>query len=132
MANGIYGLSKENYSFPGILADDIKVVLTRTYAPNFATDEFLADILLADRVATSANLVNKTFALGVFAADPFAFTLVPAGAACDFLIIYWDDGGVEATSRLLCGLDTGFTGLPVTPTGADINVTWAAGGIFGL
>lgn len=131
MANGIYKLAKQSYDFTSILTDDIKVVLTRSYAPNFTTDEFLSDILLANRVATSPNLGGKTFALGVFDANDTGFSAVPIGAPCDYLIIFVDSGAA-ATSRLLCGLDTGFTGLPVTPTGATISIFWAAGGIFGL
>jgi hypothetical protein len=131
MANAIYRLSKENYSFPGILADDIKVVLTRGYVPNFTTHEFLSDIAAPNRISIGPNLGGKTFTLGVFDANNFNFTAVAAGAACNYLIIYHDTG-VAGTSRLLCGLDTGFAGLPVVPDGSDIAVTWAAGGIFGL
>lgn len=131
MANGIYSYAKEAYGFPGIITDDIKVVLTRTYAPTFATDQFLSDITLAYRVAISPNLASKTFTGGLLKAAVTTFTAVGAGAACDFLILYWDTG-VAATSVLLCGLDTGFTGLPVTPDGSDIVVTWVAGGIFQL
>lgn len=131
MANGIYKLAKENYDFPDILTDDIKVVLTRDYSPDFNTDEFLSDILLASRVTTSGNLIGKTFTLGVFDASNIVFSVVPAGDPCDYLIIY-SDTGVAATSRLLCGLDTGIDGLPITPDGTNINVVWAAGGIFSL
>lgn len=131
MANGIYQLSKQNYGFPNLLVDNIKVVLTRGYAPVYGVHEFLTSIVAGSRVATSANLGGKTFTLGVFDAGNVTFAAVPAGLACDYLIIY-QDTGVDATSRLLCGLDTGFAGLPVTPDGSDIQVTWAAGGIFAL
>jgi len=131
MANGIYQLSKQNYSFPGILAGDIKVVLTRGYVPNFGTHEFLSDIAAPNRISTSPNLGGKTFTLGVFDANNVAFIAVPAGLACNYLILY-QDTGLAATSRLLCGLDTGFAGLPVVPDGSDIQITWAVGGIFAL
>jgi len=127
----MYALSKENYSFPDILADDIKVVLTRGYVPNFTTHEFLSDIAGASQVSIGPNLGGKTFTLGVFDANNFNFTAVPAGAACNYLIIFHDTG-LPATSRLLVGLDTGFAGLPIIPDGSDIAVTWAALGIFGL
>lgn len=131
MANGIYQLSKENYPFPDILVDNIKVVLTRAYVPNYTTHDFLDDIAGASQVATSPNLAGKTFTLGVFDANNTTFTAVAAGLACDYLVLFVDTG-VAATSRLLCALDTGFVGLPVTPDGSDIQVTWAAGGIFAL
>lgn len=131
MANAIYGLAKQYYSFPDLLADDVKVVLTRAYVPNFAAHEFLTDIAGASQVAISPNLGGKTFTLGVFDANNTTFTAVPVGLACDYLIIYVDTG-LPGTSPLICGLDTGFAGLPVTPDGSDIQVTWAAAGIFGL
>lgn len=131
MANGLYQLSKENYDFPDLLVDNIKVVLTRGYVPNFTTHEFLTSIVAGSRVATSANLGGKTFTLGVFDANNTTFAAVAVGLACDYLVVYVDTG-VDATSRLICGLDTGFAGLPVTPDGSDIQVTWAVGGIFAL
>ena len=42
------------------------------------------------------------------------------------------DTGVAGTSRLIAYIDTGVTGLPVTPNGGDINITWDAAGIFTL
>ena len=131
MANGIYQKSKELYAFPNLLVNNIKVVLTRGYAPNFAVDAFLSDIAGGSQISISPNLGGKTFALGVFDANNTTFTAVAAGAACNFLVIYYDSG-LAATSRLICALDTGFVGLPVVPDGSDIQVTWAGAGIFAL
>lgn len=36
------------------------------------------------------------------------------------------DTGVAGTLRLIAYIDTGVTGLPVTPNGGDINITWDA------
>lgn len=131
MANAIYGKAKQFYDFPDLLVNDVKVVLTRAYVPNFSVDRYLSDIAGGSQVSISPNLGGKTFALGVFDANNTTFTAVPAGLACDYLIIYVDTG-LPGTSPLICGLDTGFAGLPVTPDGSDIQVTWAAAGIFGL
>jgi hypothetical protein len=38
--------------------------------------------------------------------------------------------GNDATARLVAWFDTGVTGLPVTPNGGDINVSFDAAGIF--
>ena len=38
----------------------------------------------------------------------------------------------RATSPLVAYIDTGVTGLPVTPNGGDIAVAWNASGIFAL
>ena len=32
----------------------------------------------------------------------------------------------------MANIDTGVTGLPVTPNGGDISITWNASGIFTL
>jgi hypothetical protein len=132
MANFVYPKALEAYPFPNILADDIKVLLTRGYVPTAATDQFLSDIAALAQVALTGNLGTKTFALGVFAAASTTFGVVGAGAACQGLVLFHDTG-VAANSELLCFIDTSYTGLPVTPDGLNsITVTWPAGGIFAI
>jgi hypothetical protein len=132
MANFVYPLALEAYPFPNILADDIKVLLTRGYTPVAATDQFLADIPGGEQVANTGNLGTKTFPLGVFKAASTTFGVVGAGAVCQGLVVYHDTG-VAATSELLCFIDTSYTGLPVTPDGLNsITITWPAGGIFAI
>jgi hypothetical protein len=75
-------------------------------------------------------LGTKTFTDGLFDAADTSFTGV-SGVQSEALIVYIDTGSA-ATSRVVCFLDTGYTGLPVTPNGGDINVAWPAGGIFQL
>lgn len=132
MANFVYPLALEAYPFPSILTDDIKVLLTRGYTPTAATDQFLAIIPGGQQIANTGNLGTKTFALGVFKAAATTFGVVAAGAACQGLVVYHDTG-VQATSELLCFIDTSYTGLPVTPDGLNsITITWPAGGIFAI
>ena len=122
----------EFYSFPAILTDNIKVLLARGYTPVSATDRYLSVIPGGSQVASTGNLGTKTFALGVFACAGATFGVVGAGAACQALVLYHDTG-VAATSELLCYIDTGYTGLPVTPDGINsITITWPAGGIFAI
>ena len=47
------------------------------------------------------------------------------GVSVEALVIY-QDSGVSATSRLIAYIDTA-TGLPVTPNGGNITVTWDNG-----
>jgi len=54
-----------------------------------------------------------------------------SGNQSEALIIYIHTGN-EATSRLVAYIDTGVTGLPVTPSGGNIIVVWNASGIFTL
>ena len=53
------------------------------------------------------------------------------GVSVEALIIYMDTG-VAATSPLVAYIDTNVTGLPITPSGADVTLTWDAAGIFDL
>lgn len=134
MANFIYDKYKEDAlsGTDNLTSVDVKVVLVDAadYTANSATDEDLADIPVGARVATSANLTTKTVTGGVFDADDVTFTGV-TGDESEALVIYIDSGA-EATSRLIAYLDTGFTGLPITPNSGDIVVQWNASGIFKL
>jgi hypothetical protein len=95
-----------------------------------AAHEFLSDVPGAARVAVSANLASKTVSAttGAFDAADFAFTAVTGDPS--EALIFFHDTGVEGTSRLIMLLDTGVTGLPVTPNGGDINVALDPGGLF--
>jgi hypothetical protein len=111
-------------------AVNIKVVLVDladyTYS---AAHEFLSDVASGGRVATSGNLATKTVSAsdGTFDADDVTLSAV-TGDQSEALIIYHDTGSA-ATSRLIAFIDTGVTGLPVTPNGGDITITWNASGI---
>lgn len=133
MANALYDLGKKALLDGGIamLTDNLKVVLvdTATYTVNLATDDFLADIPSGERVATSGNLSGKTTTAGTFDADNVTFTAV-SGDPCEAVVLY-RDSGAEATSELIAYIDTA-TGLPVTPNGGDITITWDAAGIFSI
>jgi len=135
MANALYGLGREKFLNADIdwAADNIKVVLvdTNDYTVSINTHEFLSDVAAGARVATSSNLASKTSTLGVADAADVTFTAV-TGDQSEALVIYKDTGSA-ATSPLIAYIDTA-TGLPVTPNGADITVTWDNGSnkIFAL
>ena len=131
MANAIYPLYKQ-----ALLDDDsnidlndgtVKVALS-TAAYNSAHD-FYNDVS-GSTVGTPQEITNTTVANGLFDGDNVTFTAV-TGSTVTALIIYIDTGS-PGTSRLVAFLDTGVTGLPVTPNGGDISVTWNASGIFQL
>ncbi len=128
MANALYDKGREGF-LDGTIdwdTDNIKVVLvdTAAYTVNLATHDFLDDIVIGARIATSANLASKTVTAGVADAADVTFTAV-TGASVEALVIY-KDTGVAGTSRLIAYIDTG-TGLPVTPNGGDITVQWDSG-----
>ena len=127
MANALYDLGRQAFleGDIAILTDTINVVLvdTAAYAVNLATDQFLDIIPVGDRISTS-TMGSKTSTAGTFDAADTVFTAV-TGDQAEALVIYKDTGN-EATSQLLAYIDTA-TGLPATPVGGDITVTWDAG-----
>lgn len=116
-----------------LLNDTIKVVLVDTadYNVNLSSDEFLADVPLAARVATSPALSGKSITNGIFDAADTTFSLV-SGDPCEAVIIYQDTGDA-ATSRLI-DYQSSALGLPITPNGADIDLAFDNGAskIFAL
>jgi len=116
-----------------MLDDNIKVVLVdgADYTLDLAAHDFLDDIPAGARVGTSGNLANKTTTGGVFDADDITITGV-TGDQFEYIIIY-RDSGTASTSQLIACIDTA-TGLPCTPNGGDITITWDSGAnkIFAL
>lgn len=143
MANALYGTFKAALltQSPSIDfdADTIMAILagqSAAYTPNDSTDDFFADLVgpYGNSGSTAYNggatLGTKTTALGVFDAADSTLTTVTAGNACEHVIVYKSITDA-ASSPLVCHMDTG-TGLPVTPNGGDILITWNASGIFSL
>jgi len=128
MANAMYGKGREGFANAAVnwLSDDIRCILidAADYTLSIDTHDFLDDIPAGARVAVSGNLVNKTNVLGVLDADDVTFTSV-TGDPSEMLVIY-KHTGVEATSRLLVSFDTA-VGLPVTPNGGNITITFDSG-----
>jgi hypothetical protein len=130
MANALFDLGRQAFLQADIdwLVDDIKVALVDAadYTVSLTTHDFFADVnaVAAAIVATSGNLASKTSTNGVADAADITFTAV-TGDPSEYLIIY-KDTGVAATSPLIACIDTA-TGLPVTPNGGDITVTWDNG-----
>ncbi len=128
MGNALYDKGRQKFLEGSIawLANDIKCVLVDTddYAVDLANHEFLSDIAAGGRVATSANFGGKTSTAGVADANDVTFAAV-AGHVSEALVIYKETGD-PATSPLIAYIDTA-TGLPVTPNGGDIVVTWDPG-----
>lgn len=128
MANAMYDLGREGFLGGDIDwdANTIKVTLidAADYTKDLAAHDFYNDVTAGGRVATSGALASKTKTAGVADAADITFSAV-TGDVSEQLII-WADSTVESTSRLILNIDTA-TGLPVTPNGGDINVTWDAG-----
>jgi len=133
MANAIYPLYKQalldGSSNIDVNDGTVKAALvdTGTYTYS-ASHEFLSS--LSGVVGTAQTIGTTTVTNGVFDGDNVTYTAV-SGATVEAIVIYIDTG-VAGTSRLVTYLDTGHGGLPVTPNGGDISITWNASGIFAL
>lgn len=133
MANAIYPLYKQALLDASANVDlndgTVKVALidTGTYSYN-AAHEFFSSV--SGVVGTPQTIANTTVANGLFDGDNVTFSAV-TGNSAEALLIYIDTG-TAGTSRLVAWIDTSVTGLPVTPNGGDISITWNASGIFQL
>lgn len=135
MPNAVYPKYKEAIIGGGtnvdLLTGTVKVALvdTGTYTYS-ATHQFLTS--LTGVVGTAQTIpATKTVTDGLFkTTGNNTFTGV-SGASVEALVLYIDTG-TPATSRLVAFIDTGVTGLPVTPNSGDITITWNASGIFQL
>lgn len=134
MANVLYPKWKEailnggtNVALSGTVKATLVDLADYTYS---AAHDFIDDVPVAARVATVTLSAGKTYTNGLFDANDVTFPTV-TGDPSEALII-WIDTTVESTSRLVAFFDTGVTGLPVTPNGGDINITWNGSGIFQL
>jgi hypothetical protein len=138
MANALYPKWKEaiaqatsNSALNGSGTTGVYCALvdTGTYTYS-AAHEFYSS--LSGVVGTDQEIgATKTYTNGVFDGADVTFPSV-SGASCEALVIYVKNAGANTTWRLVAYLDTSVTGLPVTPNGGNITVTWNASGIFGI
>ena len=105
------------------------LVDTGTYTYN-AAHEFYSS--LSGVVGTDQEIgATKSYTNGVFDGADVTFPSV-TGNSVEALVIYRKNAGANTTWRLVAYIDTGVTGLPVTPNGGSIAVAWNASGIFSL
>lgn len=138
MANAVYPSWKEalvtggsNAQLNGSGTTGVYVVLvdTNTYTYS-AAHQFYSDI--TGIVGTEQEIgATKTYTNGVFYGPNITFPTV-TGPTVEALVFFIKNAGANTTWRLVTFLDSGFTGLPVTPNGRDILITWNASGIFAL
>lgn len=138
MANAIYPKWKQTImqadanseldSAEGATGVFVALVDTGTYTYS-AAHQFYSD--LSGIVGTDQEITTKTQTNGTFDGSDVTFTSV-SGATVEALVIYRKNAGANTTWPLVAYIDTGVTGLPVTPNGGNIDVTWNASGIFTL
>ncbi len=139
MANAIYPLFKgflmtasanvsldQNNATDGVFC---QLTDTGTYTYSAAHDFY--DDAVGGIVGTSQRVSTPTTASGLFDGDDLTYTAV-TGASVEALVLYRHNAGANTTWKLVAYIDTSVTGLPVTPNGGNITVTWNASGIFQL
>ena len=104
------------------------LVDTGTYTYNSA-HQYYSD--LSGIVGTEVELGTKTYTNGVLDAADITFSAV-SGSTVEAIVLFRKNAGANTTWRLIAYMDSGYTGLPVTPNGGDILVQWNASGIFAL
>lgn len=138
MANAIYPKYKQsllsgdaNTALTGTGATGLWVALIDTADESYnAADQFYSDLTGAGIVA-EIEVGSVTLTSGVVDGADVVFPTV-TGDQSEALIFYRKNAGANTTWRLVAYIDTGQTGLPVTPNGGNINVNWHASGIFAL
>ena len=140
MANKIYPKALERSMKTGLdlLTQNVKAVFVDAASYTYSdAHEFLADIAVGARIATSSNMTTKTVATVTtddarFDCDDFSVTFASAQPTCEALVYYVDTRSA-APSYLIKYMDTSAS-LPLTPPpgGGVVNVTVSANGVFEL
>jgi hypothetical protein len=130
MANAIYPLFKQWLWDGGApLALPLRVTLIDTAAYAYSTaHQFYSDVAPAARIGV-ATVGAPARSGGTLDGNDVTFISI-AGPTCEAVIL-WCDTSVEATSHLMAYLDT-ISGLPITPSGGNILLTWDVAGILTL
>lgn len=136
MTNAVYPLFKQSLfteadsnkslNQTGTSGTFCALVDTGTYTYS-ASHQFYSS--LSGIVGTDQEITTPTVTTGTFDGDDITFTAV-TGASVEALVLYRKNAGANTTWRLVLYEDTSVTGLPVTPNGGNIVVTWNASGIF--
>jgi hypothetical protein len=138
MANAIYPKWKEaalqssaSTALSGTGATGVYALLIDTGVYTYsAANQFYSD--LSGIVGAEIEIgATKAYTNGVFDGGDITFTAV-SGNTAEAIILYVKNAGANTTWRLFAYLDTSITGLPVTPNGGDISVTWSGTGIVAL
>jgi hypothetical protein len=126
MASALFGKGREGFGAGSLnwATDDVRVIFVDSadYTLDIDVHNALDDVAAAGRVAVSAaSIQNKTNTLGVMDGDDITINSV-SGDQFEGLILY-KHTGVESTSLLIAWIDS-YTGLPCTPNGGNITVSW--------
>ena len=133
MANKIYPLYKTALmtGLPNVnlLSGAVKTIMIHVASYTYSdAHQFLSDIPGGAQISISGALASKSVVNGAFLSGTGRCTSV-SGLEVEAIVLFIDTGS-PATSPLVAYLDTGITGLPVTPAGASYNLIPDATGWF--
>lgn len=137
MANAIYPKYKEallnNTSGSAITGSGTTglyaaLVDTGTYTYSSAHQFYSS---LSGIVGTDQEITSPTLTGGLVDGGDVTYTAV-SGNSVEAIVLYRKNAGANTTWQLIAYIDTSVTGLPVTPNGGNIVITWNASGIFQL
>lgn len=128
MSDAIYPAAKTAFLTGQLdwLSDPIVCVLVGTAGYTYSANHVsLADVPIASRIAVSGTLTHPTVALGVVDADDTSFGTVSGDTVS--AVILCKNTGTDIASPLIAYMDQALTGLPLTPNGTPITITWSSG-----
>lgn len=108
------------------LTDPVVAILIAEgqYTPSINHSTML-DVPPSARVALSAVLTGRTVNVNVVDADDYLYTYVSGPRVNAVLLVV--NTGLDATSSLICYLDTAVTGIPFNPAASPVQITWDSG-----
>jgi len=116
------------------IAGPIKAVLLDEGAYTYAATHTHYSDAVVGAIGTPQTITTPTVgsvAVGVFDGDNVTFTAV-SGASVESILLFQSNGGANTTWPLIGVIDQVASGLPVTPNGGDITITWNASGILSI
>ena len=132
MANTVYPKGKKAILDGDVdfLVDTIKIVLCDNTVTYNSAHDFLDDIAVGDRVATSGALASKATTDGKFDAADVTFTSLTGSTVTSWIL--FKDTGTASTSQLIAFFDTvsGGGALSFTPNGGNFTLSFGSDGIF--
>jgi hypothetical protein len=143
MASFIYNLALQGFASGSfdLATANIKVALVQIsgsgspYTANQASDQYLSALPGVTSTTSpsgciasiAGNLTGVSVTNGIFGAANITFASVTFSQPVGAMVMYIDTGTV-ATSPLIAYMDSAnYSGLPFTPSGASVPVSWPTG-----
>lgn len=110
-------------------ADNIRIALIDNLTATVVVGTVDYAEISAGVVGAATDLTGETVTNpGIFDASDGTIVSVTGNPIEQLAVFKWS--GVAATSPVSHAYDSATTGIPLTPNGGDVTVTWAGGGIL--